>query len=80
MCDRDWNSIQQSECDEPPLEISKAVILEREGRTGENLLRVHEIDSVVLEVLQTFRFVPLEPHIRIVYTILVNARGSRDSE
>ena len=68
MCDRYRNAIQQPESDEPLLVVSKAIVLERERRTSKNLPCIDEVDAMVLKVLQPFGLVPLEPHIRIVYT------------
>lgn len=74
MCDGYWNSIKQSESAEPPLRISEAIVLERERRARKNLPRIDEVDAVVLEVLQPFRFVPLEPHLQNVYTLCTKCK------
>lgn len=68
MCDRYRDSAEQPEGDVPPFLIPEAVILERERGSGEDLLRVNEVDAVVLEVLLALRLVPLVSHLRSVYT------------
>ena len=60
--------VEQPQSNEALLLILEAVILECEGWTIEHLRRINEVDAVVLEVLQPLRLVPLEPHLRSVYT------------
>lgn len=73
MRDRHWNSVKQSESDEPLLVISKAGILKRERRTGKNLPSIDEVDAVVFEVLEPFRLV----HSNRIYELYIH--GARDA-
>ena len=50
MRDGDRNAVQQAESDEALLVVEKAVVFEGEGRTGEHLLGIDEIDAVIFEV------------------------------
>ena len=68
MCNRHRDSAEQPEGDVPTFQIPEAVVLERKRGSGEDLLRVNEVDPVVLEVLLALRLVPLVSHLRSVYT------------
>ena len=61
-------AVEQAQRNEALLLIPEAVIFKCERRTIEHLMRIDEIDAVVLEVLQPLSLVPLEPHLRSVYT------------
>lgn len=69
MCYRYRYAIQQAQRDEALLLIPEAVVFERERWTIEHLTRIDEIDAVVFEVLQPLNLVPLEAHLRSVYTL-----------
>ena len=60
MGHRDYLVLQQSKGEEPPLAISLALVLGRQGHAAENLSRVGEIDAVLAEVGAPLRFVPGE--------------------
>jgi hypothetical protein len=61
-------TVEQSEGNEALFLVPKAVVLERERRAIEHLRRVDKVDAVILQVLQALSLVPLEPHLRSVYT------------
>jgi len=63
------NPVEQSEGDVSPLQVLGPVILERECRPDKDLLHITKIDTVVLEVQQPLRLIPLISHLRSVYTI-----------
>jgi hypothetical protein len=67
--DRYGYTVQQSERYKALFLIPEAVVFEGERRTIEHLMRIDEVDAVVLEVLQSLNLVPLELHLRIVYTL-----------
>ena len=69
MGDRHRYAVQQAESNKALLLVPEAVVFERERRTTEHLMRIDEVDAVVLEVLQPFTLVPLELHLRSVYTL-----------
>jgi hypothetical protein len=65
------NSVEKPERDKPLLGVFKATVLESECWAGKNLLRVHEVYAVVLEVLLSLHLMPLKLHVRSVYTMAV---------
>jgi hypothetical protein len=69
VCYRYRYAIQQAQRDEARLLIPEAVVFEAERWTIEHLMRIDEIDAVVLEVPQPLNLVPLESHLRSVYTL-----------
>ena len=68
MCYRYRYPVEQPESNEALLVIPEAVIFECERWTIEHIVRINEVDPMVLEVLQPFSLVPFEPHLRSVYT------------
>jgi hypothetical protein len=66
--DRHGYAVQQAESNEALLTVPEAVVFERERRTIEHLRGIDEVNAVVLEVLQPLNLVPLELHLRSVYT------------
>jgi hypothetical protein len=60
--------VEQPEGNEPLFLIPKAVVLECERGASEHLVGINEVDAMILEVLEPLRLVPLEPHLRSVYT------------
>jgi hypothetical protein len=66
--DRHGYAVQQAESNVALLLVPKAVVFERERRTIEHFMGIDEVNAMVLEVLQPLNLVPLELHLRSVYT------------
>ncbi len=60
--------VKQPESNEPLFLIPEAVVLECERGASEHLVGINEVDAMILEVLEPLSLVPLEPHLRSVYT------------
>jgi hypothetical protein len=60
--------VEQPESNKPLFLIPEAVVIECERGASEHLVGINEIDAMILEVLESLRLVPFEPHLRSVYT------------
>jgi len=82
MHDHDNTSLKQSKCDKPSLTVVKAVVLDGYYIALKDSSYVFKIDAVLVDIGESFVFVPLELHNAIVTTICrciknISALGSR---
>ena len=55
MCDRDWNTCQQTQCDEALFAVRKAVIFVGEGQSLEDTRRINEVDCMSRRLIARLR-------------------------
>ena len=68
MDNRDWDAPKQPEGYETLFVIAESVVFIRRGKSSKDELRFCKVEAVGLEVGLALRLVPLESHVRSVYT------------
>jgi hypothetical protein len=72
--------LSMPERDKPLLLVGKPIVLKRERRSRENLRRINEVQTVGFQIGFAPLFIPLVPHLRSVYTILIPRKKRRGSK
>ena len=71
---RYWISVQQPQGNEAPLMVGEPIVFKGHGEPSEYPLGIYEVNLVTFEIRAALRFMPSEPHIRIVYTRIADVK------